>query len=256
MSILDQFRLDGQVAVVTGGGKGIGRGIALALAEAGADVVVAARNSADLEAVSAEIQALGRKSLGVPTDVTKRDEVARLAEQTLAELGRLDIWVNNAGGLPDATPRYLTRTDEDHFDAQIDLNLKAVWRGAVVAAEHMSETGGSIINISSRTAFGPQVKNGPYGASKAAVNSLTQTLSVELAPRVRVNAVAPGPIPTQNFLESMSLDEAGAAKMEARMGLPLARYGTPGDIGAAVVFMASPGASWITGQCLYVTGGL
>ncbi len=104
-------------------------------------------------------------------------------------------------------------------------------------------------------AFGPQVKNGPYGASKAAVNSLTQALSVELAPGIRVNAVAPGPIPTQSFLESMSLDEASAAKLESRMGLPLGRYGTPADIGAAVVFMASPASSWITGQCLYVTEG-
>ena len=254
MAILDLFRLDGQLAVVTGGGKGIGRGIALALAEAGADVAVAARSRADVEAVAAEIRDLGRKATAYVVDVTASGELDQLAETVAADLGSPSIWVNNAGGLPDATPRYLTRTPEDRFDAQLDLNLKAVWAGAVAAARHMT-TGGSIINTSSRAAFGGQVKNGPYAAAKAAVNSLTQTLSLELAPNIRVNAIAPGPIRTQNFDESIRLDEARAATFLKSLNIPLARYGTPQDIGAAAVFLASPAASWITGQCLYVTGG-
>ena len=204
MSILDTFRLDGEVAVVTGAGKGIGRAIALGLAEAGADVAVAARTQSDLDAVAEEIRALGRRALPLATDATDRAALETLAERTIEEFGRLTIWVNNAGGIPDATPRYLTRTPDENWDAQIDLNFKAVWMGAVVAAGHMTEEGGAIINISSRASQGPQMKNGPYGAAKAAVNSLTRTLSVELAPNIRVNAIAPGPIPTENFDECMA----------------------------------------------------
>jgi 7-alpha-hydroxysteroid dehydrogenase len=256
MSILNRFQLDGLSAVVTGAGKGIGRGIALALAEAGANVAVAARNADELAEVAKEIEALGRKAIAVPTDVLSEDQLNRLADRAEAAFGGIDIWVNNAGGLPDGTPRYLTRTSSAEWDGQVNLNLKAVWAGAVAAANHMKEKGGAIVNISSRASFGPQVKNGPYGASKAAVNSLTETLSVELAPNIRVNAVAPGPIPTQNFLDSMKLDKDSAPKFEKAIGIPLQRYGQPEDIGAAVVFMASPASSWVTGQCLYVTGGL
>jgi 7-alpha-hydroxysteroid dehydrogenase len=253
---MDAFSLSGQIAVVTGGGKGIGRGIALCLAEAGADVAVASRNMDDLKSVVAEIEALGRKGLAVPTDVTSVAQIEALGEQVAAFLGTPTIWVNNAGGLPDATPRYLTRTPEDRWDAQIDLNLKSVWAGCVAAANLMQENGGAIINISSRTAFGPQKKNGPYAAAKAATNSLTETLSAELGPKIRVNAIAPGPVPTQNFFESTGTDETQVEVLEQSLGIPMHRLGTVEDIGAAVVFMASPASSWITGQCLYVAGGM
>ncbi len=256
MGILDRFRLDGETAVVTGAGKGIGRVIAIALAEAGADVAVASRTQADLDAVAEEIRAVGRRALPLATDATDFDALQNLADQTIKELGKLTIWVNNAGGIPDATPRYLTRTSEESFDAQIALNLKAVWMGSTIAARAMAENGGSIVNISSRSSFGPQVKNGPYGASKAAVNSLTGTLAFEVAPNVRVNAVAPGPIPTENFDECMGTDtDEKRAQLLKQIGIPLGRYGEPEDIAAAVVYMASPAASWVTGQCLFVTGG-
>jgi 7-alpha-hydroxysteroid dehydrogenase len=256
MGILDSFRLDGEVAVVTGAGKGIGRAIALGLAEAGADVAIASRTQGDLDLVAEEIRARGRRALALASDATDPEALERLAQQTVSQLGKLTIWVNNAGGIPDATPRYLTRTPEENFDAQIALNLKGVWLGAVVAARHMAEAGGAIINISSRSAFGPQVKNGPYGAAKAAVNSLTATLSVEAAPKIRVNAIAPGPIPTENFDECMGTDsDEKRAKLLEMIGIPLGRYGKPEDIAAAAVYLASPAASWVTGQCLYVTGG-
>jgi len=255
MGILDNFRLDGQVAVVTGASKGIGRAIAIGLAEAGADVAVASRTQADLDAVAAEIRALGRRALPLATDATDAAALERLAAETVAQLGKLTIWVNNAGGIPDGTPRYLTRTPEDNFDGQIALNLKGVWLGATTAVRAMQD-GGAIINISSRSAYGPQVKNGPYGAAKAAVNSLTTTLAVEVAPKIRVNAVAPGPIPTENFDDCMGTDtDEKRAKLLEMIGIPMGRYGMPEDIAAAVVYLASPASSWVTGQCLYVTGG-
>ena len=256
MSILDKFRLDGEVAVVTGAGKGIGRAIAIGLAEAGAEVALASRTQSDLDDLAQEIRSLGRRALPLATDATDQVALERLADQTIEQLGKLTIWVNNAGGIPDGTPRYLTRTPEENFDAQIALNLKAVWMGATIAARRMAEGGGAIVNISSRSAFGPQVKNGPYGAAKAAVNSLTTTLAVEVAPNVRVNAVAPGPIPTENFDDCMGTDtDEKREQLLKHIGVPMGRYGEPEDIAAAVVYMASPAASWVTGQCLYVTGG-
>ena len=257
MGILDQFRLDGDVAVVTGAGKGIGRSIAIGLAEAGADLVLASRTQADLDAVTEDIIAIGRRAIAVVTDATDMAQLERLATEAIAAFGKLTVWVNNAGGIPDATPNYLTRTSEASFDAQVSLNFKAVWMGSIVAARHMQDHGGAIVNISSRSSYGPQVKNGPYGAAKAAANSLTATLAREVAPRIRVNAVAPGPTPTENFNECMgTVDEEKRAKLLDHIGVPLRRYGTGEDIAAAVVYMASPASSWVTGQCLYVTGGL
>lgn len=258
MSVLDLFRLDGKVAVVTGAGKGIGRGIAKALAEAGADVVVSSRSKSDLDSLVAEIEPLGRRALAVPADVTSVEELSHLAATAVQELGGIDIWVNNAGGLPDGTPRYLTRTSEEQWDAQIDLNLKAVWAGCVEASKHMQDNGGAIINISSRAAkdMGPNLKNGPYGASKAAVNSITATFSRELAPKIRVNAVAPGPIPTENFIDSMKMNtREREEELKRAMAMPLQRWGTHEDIAAAVLYMAAPASGWVTGQVLYVTGG-
>ena len=249
--MLNPFRLDGKLAVVTGAGKGIGRGIAMSLAQAGADVVVSARTESDLLSLVKDIEAIERKAYSVVADVTQTADLENLVA-TATAIAPIDVWVNNAGGLPDATPRYLTRTPEDRWDAQMDLNLKAVFMACQAAAQAMEE--GAIINISSRAAKGASIKNGPYAASKAAVNSLTETFALELAPHIRVNAVAPGPIPTENFNESTNFPDD--KPLEKIIGVPLGRLGTPEDIGNAVVFMAADASSWITGQCLYVTGGL
>ncbi|MGE0740243.1 MAG: SDR family NAD(P)-dependent oxidoreductase [Hyphomonadaceae bacterium] len=256
MSILDRFRLDGQKAVVTGGGKGIGRGIALALAEAGADVLVAARSAADVGTTAEDIRKLGRRGFGFAVDVTGDGAMERLAAEAVTQLGGLTIWVNNAGGIPNAEPRTLRKTTRESWDAQVALNLTATWAGAIAASERMQD-GGVIINLSSRASRGPHRKNGPYAATKAAVNSLTETLALELAPRIRVNAVAPGPVPTDNYTDSMtnSVPADQREAVAAAVMPPLGRLGAPEDIAAAVVYLASPAASWISGSVLFVTGG-
>ncbi len=249
------FSLKNKVAVVTGGGRGIGKGISLSLAEAGASLVLTGRKTEPLEVVAQQIRSAGGRALALPGDIAESGAGAAIADAAIAELGRLDIWVNNAGSASPKDVGKLLDIDEGQWDRVVDLNMKS-WMGAVVASKHMQEDGGSIINISSRASFGPQLKNGPYGASKAAVNSLTQTLSVELAPKIRVNAVAPGPIPTENFNDSMGTDtEEKRQALLKQIGVPLQRFGREEDIAAAVTYMASPASSWVTGQCLIVTGG-
>ena len=208
-----------------------------------------------IEKVAEEVRALGVQTKILCADFTK-DVWPGFAASAWQWNDGVDVWVNNAGGLPDATARYLTRTPEHRWDAQVDLNLKAVWQGCVVAAEHIGAGGGgSIINISSETATGPQVKNGPYGASKAAVNSLTQTFAMELAPAIRVNAVSPGPVLTDNFIDSTGYEGERKEMIDKQMRIPLGRIGDARDIGGAAVFLASPAAEWITGQIVSVNGG-
>lgn len=255
--ILDQFKLDGQVAVVTGGGRGIGEGLALGLAEAGADVVVAARRTAEIEAVAEKIEKLGRRALAVTTDVMDMAEVNRLAETAFGEMGRLDCWVSNAGGADDRVPRTLMDMPERQWDFQLNLNLKAVWSGAQAASRIMKDNGGgTIINISSAAAGVASPFNGPYAVAKSGVNNLTQTLAAELAAHnIRVNGVSPGPIPTEVFLEFLNLKEEEIPELGERFQIPLGRVGTPEDIAPAVVYLASPASSWMTGHTISIKGG-
>ena len=255
--ILDQFKLDGQVAVVTGGGRGIGEGLAVGLAEAGADIVVAARRSEEIEAVADRIRGMGRRALAVTTDVMDIAQVASLAETTLAEMGRLDCWVSNAGGADDRVPRTLLDMPERQWDFQMNLNLKAVWTGAQAAARIMKDNGGgTIINISSAAAGVASPFNGPYAVAKSGVNNLTQTLAAQLAAfGIRVNGVSPGPIPTEVFLEFLNLTEADIPELGERFQIPLGRVGTPEDIAPAVVYLASPASSWMTGHTISIKGG-
>ncbi|MBV9840103.1 MAG: glucose 1-dehydrogenase [Sphingomonadaceae bacterium] len=256
MGVLDQFRLDGGAAVVTGGSRGIGKGIAIALAEAGADVVVAARRADSLAETVAEIGRLGRRVHGVACDVSRPEEVRRLADEAVAKLGKVTIWVNNAGGQPDMKVRPFVEVSHENFQAQVDLNLTSVWAGSVEAARILPP-GGSLINISSSSARSNRnMTFALYGALKAALNNLTKTLAVELGPQIRVNAVAPGPVPTEALHNTLGVTAETEDEFLPMMNVPLQSWGTPADIGAAVVFMASPAARWITGECLFVTGGL
>jgi len=251
--VLDLFRLDGAVAVVTGGGTGIGRAIARGLASAGADVALAGRRPGPLAEVAAEIASLGRSSITVPTDVTVRADLDRLAEQTVAAFGPVTIWVNNAGGLQGEPMGVLSAVTEESWHTIFDRNLTAVWAASVVAQGVLAD-GGVIINVSSTagsTRGAPG--HGVYSAAKVAVNHLTQTLALECAPRrIRVNAIAPGHTQTEDYEEASGFTDRQFEKLGAKQ--PLGRLGQPDDFAAAAVFLASRASSWITGQILTISG--
>ena len=247
------FNLSDDVAIVTGAGRGIGEGIATTLADAGAAVVCAARRLDEIERVAAGIRARGGKAIAVVTDVTDNSAVEALAAAAVREFGHLDIWVNNAGGSPIQTP--LTELDPAEWEATLRLNLTAVWVGTNTAARHMRD-GGRVVNISSRAAVMTVPGSGHYAAAKAGVNSLTVTFAKELGPRIRVNCVMPGAVPTEIMMTAMRLDDADLATLERRLRLPMRRLGTPEDLGAAVLYFVSPASSWVTGQVLSVDGGM
>ncbi len=253
MSVLDRFRLDGKTAVVTGGSLGIGYGIAMGLAEAGANVAIASRREAQLKAAVQDLESTGIKVLGVKTDVLVAEEVEALAKCAASELGPIGIWVNNAGGNLDRQMHQLTETTRENWDALVGLNLTSVWWGSSVAASHMTN-GGSILNISSLAGHRASPGFGPYGACRAGVMQMTKTLAVELAPKgIRVNCIAPGTVETEMLLETLGLNHDGAQPLAA--SIPLARLGAPDDFAGAAVFLASDAASWITGVTLDVAGG-
>jgi len=247
---MDQFRLDDKVAVVTGSGQGIGRAIAWALADAGCHVVINARRRGDLEVTAAGIEARGRQALIAEGDI--RDFSATIAERTIAEFGRLDVWVNNVGGSDEKATRSLIDTPDEIFRSQLELNLTTAFQGCKAAAEHMQD-GGAIVNISSGAGMRGSPMTGPYAAAKAGMNNLTETLALELAPKIRVNTVAPGPVATEAYEEVLGVDKEKQAQVA--QAIPLRRIGAPDDIAAAVVYFASPAASWVTGQLLLVAGG-
>jgi NAD(P)-dependent dehydrogenase (short-subunit alcohol dehydrogenase family) len=188
----------------------------------------------------------------VATDVTDDAAVDALARAAVDHFGSLSIWVNNAGGSPARKPLgELTRAE---WDDCMSLNLTAVWVGITTAARYIES--GSIVNISSGAGTGPVPGSGHYGAAKAAVNSLTMTASAELAPRIRVNGVAPGAVPTEIFKRALGIEnDADLADAEAHWNIPMQRFGTPLDMGAAVLYLCSPAAGWITGETLRVGGG-
>ena len=248
---MQSFDLSGKVAVVTGGGQGIGEGIAKAYAEAGAAVVVAARHVDRVQRVADEINASGGRALAVPTDVTDRAALVALADAAIEAFGGLDIWVNNAGGSTVRSP--LVKLDASDWDACLSLNLTAVWAASVVASERLND-GGSIINITSPAATRAVLGSGHYSAAKAGVNALTLTMAMELAPRIRVNGVAPGMVPTEVMMTALDMDVASLEQV-AEKRTPMKRLGTPDDIASAALYLASDMGSWVTGQTITVSGG-
>jgi NAD(P)-dependent dehydrogenase (short-subunit alcohol dehydrogenase family) len=253
MQLIDElFSLDGQVAVVTGAGRGIGEGIAGVLASAGASVVCAARRTAEIEAVASDIVARNGKAIAVTTDVTDEDALERLARRAIDTFGGLDIWVNNAGGSPLQVP--IMELPREEWDATLALNLTAIFSASRIAAAHMRD-GGRIVNISSIAAEMVIPGSGHYSAAKVGTNMLTKVFAQERGPRIRVNCVMPGAVPTEIMMKAMKLEEKDLPGLERMLRLPAGRPGTPRDLGAAVLYLTSPAAAWVTGQCIRISGG-
>ncbi len=254
MGMHERFRLDGKVAVVTGGGRGIGKGIAAAFAECGADVAVIARRQADVDEVAEQIRGLGRKSLAISADVLDWTAIPKALDRVVAELGGLDIMVNNAGGNLDRKMYPLPEISIDKWDEQIDLNMKTKFWGSQQAAKRM-KNGGRIINIISVAAHHASLGFGAYSSANNGMIAFTRTMAVELAPRkITVNCIAPGIVVTDMFKETLNMTDEQALKMAAD-ATPLGRTGYPEDVAAAACFFASPAAEWTTGQFLDVAGG-
>ncbi|HEY4946940.1 MAG TPA: SDR family oxidoreductase [Acidimicrobiales bacterium] len=248
--ILDRFRMDDKVAVVTGAGRGIGASAAVSLAEAGADVVISARTAGQLGEVAAKIEGAGRRAVVVPADLSDLDAVAALVDHAREAFGRLDLVVNNVGG---AMPRPFMDTSPGQMEQAFHFNVSTAHALLRPAVPLMLEGGGgSVVNISS--AMGRLSGRGflAYGTAKGALAHYTRLAAADLSPRIRVNAIAVGSVATSALdivMQTAALREA----MEA--GTPLGRIGDPEDIAAAVVYLASQAGSYITGKVLEVDGG-
>ena len=248
--ILERFRLDGRAAIVTGGGRGIGRACAMALAEAGADVAVAARRLEDLEAVAEQVRRLGRRALAVACDVNVGEQLDELVARSLETFGRIDVLVNNAGGTP---PTPMLQLTDEAFEQAFHFNVTSAMRLSRKAIPAMLEReGGAIVNVSS--ALSHMVESGftAYGTAKAALSHLTRLMACEFAPRVRVNALAVGATVTDALAPFL---KAGDLQQQMEALTPMARLGDPEDIACAVLYLTSPAAAWVTGKVLEIDGG-
>jgi 7-alpha-hydroxysteroid dehydrogenase len=250
--ILDKFRLDDQVAVVTGAGRGLGAAIALAFAEAGADVVIASRTGPELDAVAAQITATGRRAHIVVGDLAHPEATAELAAAAVTAFGKLDIVVNNVGGtMPGPLLNTSTKDLRDAFTFNVSTAHALVTAAVPLMLEHSG--GGNIINITST--MGRLAGRGftAYGTAKAALAHYTRLAALDLCPRIRVNAIAPGAILT-SALDIVASNDELRGPMERVT--PLRRLGEPDDIAAAAVYLASPAGSYLTGKTLEVDGGI
>lgn len=251
MDILDRYSLEGRVAVVTGAGRGIGQGIAEDFAKAGAKVILAARRTEEIKRVEQRIRNAGGIAIAVTADVTKSSDLDNLGSTATKEFGKLTDWINNAGGSPLRMPAKELPRDEWH--KTIALNLTSIYEGCLTAERYMEK--GSIINITSGAGTGPVPGSAHYGAAKAGTNSLTWTFAAEFAPDIRVNAVAPGAIPTEVMLKAIGKDGTQLDSILEEWNIPLGRLGTPEDISSACIYLSSDAASWVSGEILRVGGG-
>jgi NAD(P)-dependent dehydrogenase (short-subunit alcohol dehydrogenase family) len=263
--MLKEYSLEGKVAIVTGAGRGIGKGIALALAEACADIVAVARTEQEINEVAKEIREMGRKSLSNPTDITKEDQVQKMVERTISKFGKIDILVNNAAAIAAVMPlvplphlgnSFPNVMSEEGWRSDFDVDLIGTFLCTRAVGPYLiQQKSGKIINITSTHAIVGFDYNAAYCASKAAKMRFTQTLAKEWARyNINVNAIGPG------LVHTPMTDEYVFSKEKIRerhlSHIPLRRAGTPRDIGLLAVYLASDASNWMTGQSLYIDGGL
>lgn len=250
----DRYRLDGKVALITGGSRGIGRATALGFAEAGANVVVASRKLADLENVAEEIRKSGRKSLPVAAHVGRMEEVNNLVARAIDEFGKIDILVNNAGTSP--AMGFALDLEERLWDSIMNLNLKGLFFLSQAVARAMKDHGGGkIINVASMDGFKPEPGIGTYAISKAGVIMATKVMALEWAQyNIRVNTLAPGNVHTR--LGDSRFLAMPEYKGEMIRRTPLGRIADPDEMVGAMIYMASDASSFMAGECLSVDGGI
>ena len=249
--VLDRFMLTDRVAIVTGAGRGIGAAVARTFAAAGADVVIASRTKDQLEEVAADVRAAGRRAVVVACDVSETANLAELVDQAMAELGRIDVVVNNAGG---TSPRPFLDTSERMFERAFHFNVTTAFALSKLAVPHMlAGDGGSIVNIGS--AIGRLRDRGfvAYGTAKAAMAHMTRLMAADLAPRVRANAIAVGSVATSALETVLDNDDIRNEMVEKT---PLRRLGQPDDIAFGALWLASPAGSFVTGKVIEIDGGL
>jgi 7-alpha-hydroxysteroid dehydrogenase len=250
LMILDRFRTTGQVAIVTGSGRGIGAATAVALAEAGADLVISARSEDQLREVARHVENAGRKAAVIPADLSDPGAAAGLVDAAIETFGRLDIVVNNVGG---ALPRPFLDTKPRHLEEAFRFNVGTAHQVTRSAVPHLLSEGGAVVNISSM--LGRISGRGylAYGTAKAALTHYTRLAAADLAPRIRVNAIAVGSVATSAL--DIVLTNAELRK-QMEKAIPLHRVGDPKDVAAAVVYLVSAAGSYVTGKVLEVDGGI
>ena len=249
--MMEEFSLEGQTALVTGGGRGIGRAIALTLAEAGADVAVTARTMSQIEQVADEVRALDKLSLAIQVDVTDPQSVEQMVAKVTDEMGQIHILINNAGI---SGGKSLASLDNDTWTGILDTNLSGPFYCCRAVAPQMIERrSGRIINVSSNYGTIAAADGAAYNSSKAALNMLTKVLALEMAPfNVGVNAIGPGWFETDMSKESLETPEQRAA---VEKNIPMGRLTSLRDLGLLAVYLASPASNWMTGQVIYLDGG-
>ena len=250
--MLESLRLDGRRIIVTGAGRGLGRQMALHLADAGADVVCAARTPEQIEAVAEEIRSRGRRALVIPTDVTDSRQVDALADQTIAEWGGFEVFIANAGGGGASAGKRVNQISDADWRDTIDTNLSSAFYCARAAAVHFHERGGKIITVASGTALRGDARLIVYGAAKAGVITLTQGLATQLARYdIRVNCIVPG------FVLQRTLEQPEEIETARQQGarIPAGRVGEAWELGPLAVYLASDASAYVTGEAFVIDGG-